>query len=417
MDRGIADKVVGRVERDKGAMLDLLGRLVRIPSFKNEETAAARYIGNLLKRRGYEVELQEVEPGRYQTIATLKGTGGGESLMLNGHIDIDELARGWKRDPWTPSIEGDRFYGAGTFNMKGGIATQIAAAEAIRKSKVQLEGDLVLACVVGELAGGEGTHHMLEQGLRTDYAIVTEPFGGDSIATVHCGIVHMAIHTYGHSKHLSNLTGAIDAIEKMEKVTRALRDIKMTHTPRPDLPKMPILQVGAVIGGRGPDYDLVDPYLVSDFCTAIIDVHFVHDQTVDSIVADIHRTLEPLTREDPDLKYEVEIPVPRSFRSSRWLVMEPFDIPTDHPFVQRVVSNYSQVVGSAPKKVGTVVPLAYSGDDTCHLWKAGIPCLLYGPGGIYAGEEEPDNYVNISEMVQCAEVLAHTALDVCGVAG
>lgn len=416
MDQAVADKVVARVEKDKGVMLDLLARLVKIPSFKNEETPVARYIGNLLKRRGYEVELQEVEPGRFQTIATLKGSGGGNSLMLNGHIDIDELAMGWKRDPWTPTIEGDRFYGAGTFNMKGGIATQIAVAEAIRKSKVQLKGDLVLACVVGELAGGEGTHYMMEQGLRTDYAIVTEPFGGNSIGTVHCGIVHMAIHTYGHSKHLSNLTGAIDAIEKMEKVTKALRNIKMTYTPRPDLPNMPILQVGAVIGGRGPDYDLVDPYLVSDFCTAIVDVHFVHDQTVDTIVEDIKRTLDPLIREDPDLRYEIEIPVPRSFRSSRWLVMDPFDIPTDHPFVQRVVGNYTKVVGSAPRKVGTVLPLSYSGDDTCHLWKAGIPCVLYGPGGIYAGEDEPDNYVNISEMVQCAKVLAHTALDVCGVA-
>ncbi|MFQ5933790.1 MAG: M20 family metallopeptidase [Dehalococcoidia bacterium] len=413
MDEAVAAKVLSRIDRDSGAMLDLLARLVKIPSFKNEETPVARFLASYLRRRGYQVELQEVEPGRFQTIATLKGAGGGKSLMFNGHIDIDELARGWKRDPWTPTIEGDRMYGAGTFNMKGGVAAMIAAAEAIRKTRVPLRGDIVLACVVGELAGGEGTVHMLEQGVRTDAAIVTEPFGADAVGTVHTGIVHMAIHTYGHSKHLSDLTGAVDAIEKMEKVTKALRSTKMTYTPRADLPAMPKLQVGGIIGGRGPEYDLVDPYLISDFCTVIVDVHFVHSQTVDSILADIRRTLEPLVTEDPDLKYEIEIPVPRSFKSSRWLVMDPFDIPTDHPFVQTVVKHYAQVVGSPPRNVGAVIPLSYSGDDTCHLWKRGIPCVLYGPGGVYAGEEEPDNYVLISEMVRSAKVLAHTALEFC----
>ena len=105
---------------DREEMLRLAEDLVRIPSFKTEETDAARFLGDFLAQRGYEVELQEVEPGRFQTIATLKGSGGGKSLMLNGHIDIDPLAMGWKRDPWTPSIEGDLVFGAGIRNMKSG---------------------------------------------------------------------------------------------------------------------------------------------------------------------------------------------------------------------------------------------------------------------------------------------------------
>jgi len=91
-----------------------------------------------------------------------------------------------------------------------------------------------------------------------------------------------------------------------------------------------------------------------------------------------------------------------------------FDIPTTHPFVQMVVKNYVRTVGQQPRTVGTILPLAYSGDDTCHLWRAGIPCVLYGPTGVYAGTDEPDNYVLISEMERCARVLAATALDMCG---
>jgi acetylornithine deacetylase len=411
MNKEIITRTINSV--DKEAMLKLLDNLVKIPSYKPNETKIAKFLANFFKRRGYEVDLQEVEPGRFQTIATLKGTGNGKSLMYNGHIDMSYVAGNWNRDPWIPSIEGDRFYGAGTFNMKGGVASMIAAAEAIRKSKTSLKGDLIIACVAGECAGGEGTVHMLDQGIRADMAIVTEPFGTESVATVHVGVLNLAIHTYGIGTHISNTTGSIDAIEQMEKATKALRSIKMTHVPRPDLPAMPKLNIGGIIGGRGRDYNLVDPYYISDFCTIIIDVHFVHGQTVDSIVDDIRRTLDPIMASDSDFKYEIEIPISRKFVGSRYLVMEPLDVPKDEQIVQTVVKNHQIIAGVPPKTIGAVLPLSYSGDDTCHLWKAGIPCVLYGPSGGWDREEEPDNYVSISEMEQCAKVLALTAIEVC----
>ena len=116
---------------DREAMLDLAQEMVKIPSFKTEETEVARYIAEFLGERGYEVQLQEVEPGRFQTIGIIRGSGGGKSLMLNGHIDIDPLVLGWRRDPWTPQIDGDRLYGGGIRNMKGGVTAMIEAAEAV----------------------------------------------------------------------------------------------------------------------------------------------------------------------------------------------------------------------------------------------------------------------------------------------
>src|ERR671924_569993 len=106
---------------DPRELIELAGALIRIPSFKPDETPVARFLADFFRTRGYDVDLQEIEPGRFQTIATLRGTGGGASLMLNGHIDINSLTLRWKRDPWTPSLEGDFLYGHGVQNMKGGL--------------------------------------------------------------------------------------------------------------------------------------------------------------------------------------------------------------------------------------------------------------------------------------------------------
>jgi acetylornithine deacetylase len=403
--------VLARV--DPRELVDLASALIRIPSFKTEETEVARFLEKFFRQRDYVVDVQEIEPGRLQTIATLRGTGGGASLMLNGHTDINALTRRWRRDPWTPSLEGDRLYGHGVQNMKGGLASIIMAAEAVRRSGVSLAGDLVVACVAGETQGGEGTHHLMQSGVRTDAAVVAEPFGADHLVTVHSGIVHMAIHAYGVTGHIGRLEGTVNAVQKMTAIVQALERVEFRHTPRPDLPAFPRLNVGSILGGRGQDYVLVEPPYVPDLCTILVDVHFVPGQTVDGIVADIRKALDPLAARDPALRYEIEIPPPPSFKGRRRLVMDPFDMPVDAPIVQAVARSYRAVTGQEPKAIGTVLPHSYSADDTCHLWKAGIPCLLYGPATIRGDANEDDACVLVSEMEKVTRVLAVTALDVC----
>src|SRR4029453_372904 len=327
--------VLARVDRRE--LIDLASALIRIPSFKTEETAVALFLDDYFRQRGYQVDLQEIEPGRKQTIATLRGTGGGASLMLNGHTDINApprrgrrdqttpprgaggggpslmltappdinaLPRRWRRDPWTPTLEGDRLYGHGVQNMKGGLASIIMTAEAIRRSGTRLAGDLVVACVAGETQGGEGTHALMERGLRTDAAVVAEPFGADHLVTVHSGIVHMAIHTYGGTGPTGRLESTVNAVHKMTGVIEALSRVEFRCTPRPDLPAFPRLNVGGIIGGRGHEYVLIEPPYVPDLCTIMVDVHFVPGQTVDGIVADVRRALDPLAARDPELRYE-----------------------------------------------------------------------------------------------------------------
>ena len=414
MDDAQQELILAHVDRE--AMLDLAKQLISIPSFKPNETPVAHFLDGYFQERGYEVELQEVEPGRLQAIATLRGSGGGSNLMLNGHTDINSLRRGAHRDPTVPTIEGDRLYGQGVENMKGGVASMITAAEAIRLSGVGLKGDLVLACVVGETQGGEGTYFLTESGLRTDMAVSPEPTGVGNIATVHAGIAHLAIHTYGVTGHISVQEHTVNAVSKMTRVIYALESMELTHTPSPKLPAMPRLNVGSIIGGRGESYVLIEPPYIPDYCTILIDVHFVPGQTLETIIADIRRALDPLKVEDPELKYEIEMPPPASFEGRRRLVMEPFDLPEGQEIVEIVKRSHETVTGTKPRAVGAIYPFSYSAGDVTWLWKAGIPCLEYGPGGGFVSsvEGEDNFWTSISEMETCAKVLAATALEVCG---
>lgn len=406
-----AENILKTITRE--AVVDLASDLIRIPSFKTEETPLARWLEDYFSQRGYAVEMQEVEPGRFQVIATLRGSGGGKSIMFNGHIDIDPLSLGWKHDPWEPTVEGDRLYGSGVMNMKGGDAAMITAAEAIRTSGEPLAGDIIIALVVGELQGGVGTVYMLEQGVRADAAIVPEPFGADAVITTHAGVTEMAISTIGYSRHITDRTGAIDAIEQMMKAIPAIKATRFRPNTEPRLPGLPLLNVGGIIGGRGRDHDLKGPNFTSDYCTVIVDVRFPPGQSAATVEEDIRASLDAIAAEDPTFRYEIEHPLPAHFGALS-VIMEPTDIPLDEPLVASVLQHYREVVGRDPLEVGVSLPMSYAGNDTAHLWRAGIPCLLFGPsGGWDESPEEPDQYITISEMVTVAKVMALTALDIC----
>ena len=126
--------------------------------------------------------------------------------------------------------------------------------------------------------------------------------------------------------------------------------------------------------GGGNSYVLIEPPYIPDLCTIIVDVHFVPGQTIDSIVADIRHVLDPLTKEDPSLRYEIEIPPPDTpdfFKGRRRLVMDPLDVPADEYIVQAVARNHEKVTRRPPNLIGAVLPNSYSANDTCHLWNAG----------------------------------------------
>ena len=159
-------------------------------------------------------------------------------------------------------------------------------------------GDIVIALVVGELQGGVGTIHLLESGLRTDAAIVPEPFGADNVVTTHAGVTEMAISTIGYSRHTTDRTGAADATDQMMKAIPAIKATRFRPNTDDRLPDLPLLNVGGIIGGRGRDHDLKGPNFTSDYCTVIVDVRFPPGQSAATVEEDIRALLATLRMEE-----------------------------------------------------------------------------------------------------------------------
>jgi acetylornithine deacetylase len=390
-------------------VINLAKELVRIPSFTTMETPAAKFLAEYMQIHGIETEFQEVEKDRLQVIGRIRGTGVGRSLMLNGHTDIDPIKETWHGKPFTPLIEGNRLYGAGIHNMKGGVAAMVSAAAAIKKAGLKLKGDLIITCVVGELQGGLGTRHLIKSGIKADMAVVPEPYSVRNILTKSAGVAEMAISTVGHSEHISRKQEGIDAIEKMIKAIQALNAMTFSGKRDPDLPDLPRLLVGSIIGGRSREHDLAGPYNVSDFCTILVDVRYPPGMTQEDVKKDVEKTLQRIAREDSQFIYEIEMPAPEKFRVSR-VEMPPMDVSKDERIVQIVRENYRFLTGKDVERIGAVPPYSYAGNDTAHLQLAGIPCCLYGPRG---DPEETEMHVRIDEMIICSKVLALTAVDVC----
>jgi acetylornithine deacetylase len=399
-------KVLAQIDDEE--IVRLASDLIRIPSFTTEETPCAEWIANYLRDQRVEPDLQEIEPGRKQTVARLRGTGGGKSIMLNGHIDIDPLASGWTREPFQPWIADGKIFGHGIFNMKAGVTACIMAALALKRAAVPLRGDVVIACVAAELNSGVGTIHAIKNGYRTDMAVIPEPYGARTIITKHTGSMDVVVHTLGRSTHISKKEQGSDAIAKMMRAIAAINAMQMTAVHDPDLPGLPRLNVGSVIGGRGRNYNLRGAYTVSDFCTAYVNVRFNTSQSGESILADIRRTLDALKADDPEFQYEIEFP-PELSRGLGRLAKAAVDVPVTEPIVQMVKGNLKRLSGQDPEYLGVRLPQSYAGNDTTHLWQAGIPCCLYGPGGGYT--DYHDVHTNLDELFLVTRVLALTALE------
>jgi acetylornithine deacetylase len=402
----LRDAVLSRIDDEE--TVALAKDLVRIPSFTTQETPCAEWLAVYLRGQGLEVTVQEIEPGRKQTIARLRGAGGGASIMLNGHIDIDPLAGGWTRDPFDPWIADGKLYGHGIYNMKAGVTACIMAGLALKRAGAPLRGDVVIACVAAELNSGIGTLYALEHGQRADMAVVAEPYGARTILTKHTGTMDIVVHTIGRATHISRKEQGVDAIGLMTRAIDAINRMELTHVHDPELPGLPRLNVGSIIGGRGREHNLRGAYTVSDFCTAYVNVRFNASQTGETVLADIRRVLDGLAAADPRFQYEIEFP-PLPARGLGRLAKAAVDVPKTEPIVQMVRRNLRHMTGAEPEHFGVRLPQSYAGNDTTHLWAAGIPCCLYGPGGGYT--DYHDVHVELADLQLCTRVLALTALE------
>jgi acetylornithine deacetylase len=391
---------------DEPALVRLLAEMVRIRSYSagGEEGRIARFMADQLAALGLAVTLQEVQPGRFNCVGRWAGTGGGASLMLNGHLDTNPAGEGWTRDPLGGDVD-DRFvYGIGVSNMKAADAAYVGAVRAVQRAGARLRGDVVLAFVVGELQGGVGTVHLLREGVRADRFVVGEPTDL-AVLTLHAGSLEFELVTRGRTRHLSKMEEGVDAIQQMVRAMAALREMAFTGPDRPEYRAVRRLAIGVIQGGLGPEYHDWRPSLLADRCRIRFAVRYGPGQTPESVQADIEGVLDGLRRADPDFAAEL-----RPNRGPHRLVMEPFEVAPDADIVRAVVDAHRTVLGAEPA-VGAVAPYRFYGTDAAHLARAGMLGLVYGPGGKY--NTMPDERVEIRDLCAAARVYARTIVATC----
>ena len=387
--------------------IELAQQLIRIPSFLWHESEIGGWIADWMRARGFAVELQEVPlaDGRstHQAIGRLRGDGSGPSLILCGHTDTSDWGgrpfreAEWTHGPWSGDIADGYLYGLGAINMKAGLAAILMAAEAVRRSRRPLRGDLVVACVVAETGGGVGAQHLIASGLRTDYCIVTEASNLD-VGTISVGYVQGKVRVTGEFKHR---VPYVNPIEKITKVIEAFGPAYapiapggwLRFVPHPLIPGFPAMAV------RNIEH-------FQNATTLMFDLRIVPGMSEESVRADMQALLNAIAADDPD--FHAELIIPQSAQQPNMPAREA--TPLASPVVAELITAHRRITGADPV-VGAGHRIGATA-DTCHFKGVGIACAEYGPGFIPIWPMV-DERVAVDQIVTATKVLALATSNIC----
>src|SRR6266702_5189600 len=336
----------------------LLGELVAIDSINPDlvpggagEAAIARFVAHWLEQAGLAVEIDEPVPGRPSVVAIARGTGGGQSLMLNAHMDTVGVA-GMER-PHDPVVQGSRLYGRGAFDMKGGLAAIMFAAATAKNQ--QLRGDVILTAVSDEEYASMGTASIVKR-WHADAAIVTEPTGLE-ICIADKGFIWLEIETRGIAAHGSLPDLGVDAIVKMGKVLVGLEELdrSLRSAPSHRLLQSGSLHASLISGGQE-----LSSY--PERCFLSVERRTIPGETAESVESEIRRILDQVSVYDPAFKATVKT----------MMVRDPFEISEDEPIVKLLRRHTTNLLGREPETIGGTGWM-----DSAILSAAGIPTVIF----------------------------------------
>jgi acetylornithine deacetylase len=340
------------------------------------EGAAGEVAAAAMSRAGLDVVFQEAAPGRRNVIGVLDGSAPGPAVMFCGHIDtvgVDGMT-----GPFAPRVEGGRLFGRGAQDMKGGVAAMIAAAGVLANGWPR--GRLIVAAVVDEEYMSIGAEALVRE-WRADAAIVTEPTDLQ-MAVGHKGFAWVEVVTRGRAAHGSRPAEGRDAIARMGRVLVLLeaRDRELRRrTPAP-FQGTGSLHASIISGGRE-----LSSY--PDLCTLQLERRTVSGEDEAVVMAEIDDALTGLRLQDPEFEGTARV---TGYRSAYCL--EP-----SHRLPQALGQALGQS-GRSPDPVGMSF-----WTDAALLAGAGIPSILFGPGG--AGLHSIVEYVNVDDVYACRDIL------------
>ena len=350
------------------------------------EREVADVIAQEMRRSGLDVSVETVAPGRPNVIGVLEGRAKGRTLMFCGHTDTVGVTG--MTDPFTPTERDGRLYGRGSQDMKGGVAAMIAAATAIAGHGGLAAGRLIIACVVDEEHSSIGADALVKT-WRADAAIVTEPTELE-IAIGHKGFAWVEILVEGKAAHGSRPAEGQDAILRLGRVlTRleALDRLLQARAPHP-LVGAGSLHASIIEGGRE-----LSSY--PDRAVLQMERRTLPSEPESIALEEVQRILDDLAREDPTFRGSA------TARFSR----PGYEVSADHE-LPRMLTTALATAGGRPRITG-----ASFWTDAAVLGHAGIPSILFGPGG--AGLHSIEEYVNVADVLMCRDALVELARRFC----
>lgn len=373
--------------------LQLLRELVAIDSVNPSlvpggagEGEIARALAEAMRGFGMDVEVAEVTAGRPNVVGVLEGAGPGRSLLYCGHTDTVGVAG--MEAPFEPMEREGRLYGRGAQDMKGGLAAMAGAARSLAASGGLSAGRLILAAVTDEEYASLGAEALVRR-WRADAAVVAEPTDL-TVAVGHKGFSWVEIETHGRAAHGSRPLEGRDAIARMGRVLLHLEalDRKLqSRSPHPVL-GTGSLHASLISGGRE-----LSSY--PDRCVLQIERRTIAGESVETALAEVEEILSALRREDQD------------FRASARLIFgrPAYETPPGHELPGALEAALGRI--GRPARRGAMTFWT----DAAILGHAGIPSVVFGPGG--GGLHGLEEYVRIDEVLACREALAELARSFC----
>ncbi len=416
------DRVLREVDRAADEIVAFTSAMIRIPTVNppgEHYEDCARFIGDTLKRLGFDIEYFAAEGRpehtarhpRLNVVGTKHGTRPRPTVHLNGHFDVVPAGEGWTLDPFGGIVRDGRIYGRGSCDMKAGIAAAAYAAEAIRRAGVDVPGTIEVSGTVDEESGGfAGVAWLAEHGrlsaLRTDYCIIPEPLNVDRVCIGHRGVYWFEVAARGHIAHGSMPFLGVSAIDGMSHVLQAVREelIPMLSTRRTAVPVVPdgarqaTINVNGIFGGQ--PVDGIQTPCVADVCRAVFDRRFLLEEGFDATRAEIEALVDRVRTRMPEVAYAL----------NDLMVVHPTRTPDDSPVIAAIESGVQHVLGRTATRVAS--PGTYDHKHVARI--AGVPhCVAYGPGELEQAHQ-PDEYCRVDDLIASTKVLALAILDLTG---
>lgn len=352
------------------------------------ENACAAFLHGVLDAWGFRTELRDAAPGRPNLIARIGGAHGGRTLMFNGHLDVVGV-EGMLHPPFSATERDGRLYGRGSADMKGGIAAMCAAAHDAATQGIA--GEVIIAAVADEEYVSLGTRVLIEQGVRADACVVTEPTRL-AIMPAHRGFVWLEVEITGRAAHGSRWDIGVDAIRHAGLLLAELDRVDSEVLPQREHPLLGrgSLHASLISGGAG-----LSTY--PERCVIGLERRTIPGETEAQVTAEFETACAVVKARRPSFVAQV-----RPIASQG-----PSDVSVDAPIVL--------ALGDALR--GCRLPVTIEGmsawTDAALLNEAGIPAVCFGPGDIslaHAAEE----YIPLDEIDGARDVLSALARSWCG---